>query len=251
VGGRQELTDAHWFEPLAKHMGSAYLRYSFTKGTVHEVDFLERVLALETSSSILDVGCGPGRHALEFARRGHRVTGVDISETFIDVARAAAHKEDLAVDFERFDVRLLPGEWRGGFDAVVCLCQGGFGLMLDPAEDERAMVGMAECLREGGRLALTAFNAYFAVKHFSGAAFDAATGTTSEQTEVRDDRGHPRAATLWAGCYTPKELNLLARRGGLGNVRVFGVEPGAYGEAEPSVDLPEFLLLAERSVAAH
>ncbi|NBY12793.1 MAG: class I SAM-dependent methyltransferase [Actinobacteria bacterium] len=70
----------HWFEELADHMGEAYLRYSFTKGTVQEVDFLVDELELTSSMSILDVGCGPGRHSLELARRGFRVTGIDISE---------------------------------------------------------------------------------------------------------------------------------------------------------------------------
>ena len=51
----------HWFEPLAEHMGSAYLRYSFTKGTVQEVTALEAMLDLPPDARVLDVGCGPGR----------------------------------------------------------------------------------------------------------------------------------------------------------------------------------------------
>ena len=37
---------AHWFEPIADHLGSAYLRYSFTKGTVQEVDHIVAALGL-------------------------------------------------------------------------------------------------------------------------------------------------------------------------------------------------------------
>ena len=48
----------HWFEELADHMGEAYLRYSFTKGTFQEVDFLVDELELTSSMSILDVGFG-------------------------------------------------------------------------------------------------------------------------------------------------------------------------------------------------
>ena len=40
----------HWFEPIADHLGSAYLRYSFTKGTVQEVDFLME--AMEAMGSL-------------------------------------------------------------------------------------------------------------------------------------------------------------------------------------------------------
>ena len=251
MGGSQELNEKHWFEPLAEHMGEAYLRYSFTKGTVQEVDELERLLELEAGCSILDVGCGPGRHAFEFARRGHRVTGVDISESFITIARETARDENLSAKFERLDARNLPANMRGQFDVVVCLCQGGFGLMLEPDEDRRIFSGMAECLRPGGKLALSAFNAYFAVKHFTDATFDAARGINEERTTVRDPAGRTLEANLWTGCYTPRELSLLALLAGLARVKVFGVEPGAYGSRAPSVDLAEFLLVAERSSESH
>ena len=67
--GRRPEPD-HWFEPIADHLGAAYLRYSFTKGTVQEVDFLVDTLGLGRATRVLDVGCGPGRHAHELARRG-------------------------------------------------------------------------------------------------------------------------------------------------------------------------------------
>ncbi|HET9610263.1 MAG TPA: methyltransferase domain-containing protein, partial [Acidimicrobiales bacterium] len=76
----------HWFEPLADHMGDAYLRYSFTKGTAQEVAFLVDVLQLAPGMRVLDVGCGPGRHARALAGRGIEVVGVDISQRFVDLA---------------------------------------------------------------------------------------------------------------------------------------------------------------------
>ena len=62
--------EPHWFEPVADHLGSAYLRYSFTKGTAQEVAFLTDVLGLTPGTRVLDVGCGPGRHARAFAEAG-------------------------------------------------------------------------------------------------------------------------------------------------------------------------------------
>ncbi|MEY2434611.1 MAG: hypothetical protein QOC92_4336, partial [Acidimicrobiaceae bacterium] len=63
----------HWFEPLADHLGAAYLRYSFTKGTEQEVEFLLHELELAPGARVLDVGCGPGRHAHALAARGVEV----------------------------------------------------------------------------------------------------------------------------------------------------------------------------------
>ncbi len=246
-----ELDHDHWFEPLAEHMGSAYLRYSFTKGTLQEVDALERLLDLSPGMSILDIGCGPGRHALEFARRGYRVTGIDISERFIEIATDAARASSLGASFIRHDARDLPAQWESSFDVVVCLCQGGFGLMVEDGEDERVFAGAVASLKPGGSIALSAFNAYFAVKHFAEAHFDAGRGLSTESTEVRDLEGRAMATTLWTGCYTPRELRLLAQRHLLEDVRIHGVEPGAYGEAEPSLELPEFLLLAQRASQPH
>lgn len=241
----------HWFEPLAEHMGSAYLRYSFTKGTTQEVDALETLLGSSSGMTVLDVGCGPGRHALEFARRGYRVTGIDIAQSFVDIANEAARNESLDASFIRHDARSLPGDWKDEFDLVVCLCQGGFGLMVGEGEDDAVFAGMAGALKQGGRLALSAFNAYFVVKHFADAEFDADRGVSAEATEVRDPQGKALAATLWTGCYTPRELRLLAGQHGLAAVRVYGVGPGDYGPRQPTTELPEFLLVAERERQAH
>jgi hypothetical protein len=52
---------------------------------------------------------------------------------------------------------------------------------------------------------------------------------------------------LWTGCYTPRELRLLAEAAGLEVVSLTSVEPGAYGDAPPSTEQPEFLVIARRS----
>jgi len=233
----------HWFNPVAAFVGPAYLRNAFTKGTVQEIDFLVEALGLRPGMRVLDAGCGPGRHTLELARREIAVVGVDTSPDFLALARAAAG--DLPVEFCEVDVREL--EYSEVFDAVICLCQGGFGLLGGDDAELDVVARFTAALRPGGRLALSAFSSYFVVRHLEpDEKFDADTGVNHERAVVRDSTGRERTFDLWTTCYTPRELRLVAARAGLTVDGVFGVHPGRYARERPSIDVPEHLLLAHR-----
>jgi SAM-dependent methyltransferase len=262
VPDRNETT-GHWFEPVADHLGPAYLRYSFTKGTANEVEFVMGALGRPKAASVLDVGCGPGRHALELARRGITVTGVDISQRFVDLARGQAQAEDLNADFVVGDARSLAFD--ATFDAAISLCQGGFGLTGGPLGsaqdrggptadrvelDEPVLAGMARAVRPGGLVIVSAFSAYFQLQDLSPTDhFDADLGVNRETTSVRNDRGDELEVDLWTTCYTPRELRLLARTVGLEVEAVHGVTPGDYRSTSPTIDRPEFLLVARRPMS--
>jgi cyclopropane fatty-acyl-phospholipid synthase-like methyltransferase len=236
----------HWFEDVADHLGSAYLRYSFTKGTRQEIDHLVPALGLRPGMRVLDVGCGPGRHARELAMRGVEVHGIDVSHRFVELASADA---PAGTSFERMDARTLVdrADLADRFDAVICLCQGAFGLMTADDHDQTVVARIARALRPGGRLALSAFSSYFVVKHWDDADFDAGTGVNHERTEIADEAGRKVETSLWTGCYTPRELRLICNARGLQVDSVSSVEPGAYGDDPPTVDTAEFLVLATRT----
>lgn len=250
--GAGERGAGHWFEALAEDLGSAYLRYSFTKGTRNEVEFLIGELGLEPGQRLLDVGCGPGRHAHAFAAAGIEVVGIDISQHFVDLATDTT-PAGVPASFQRCDARNLPFE--GEFDAAISLCQGAFGLVgagpgtedgvataVDP--DGVVLNGIARALRPRGRVAVSAFSAYFAVRYLEDFdTFDAARGVNHERTTVMDEHGKKAEHDLWTSCFTPRELRLLADRADIAVDGVWAVTPGEYARHDPDLDHPEFLLV--------
>lgn len=234
------VPDGPWFNEIAGFLGRAYLRNAFTKGTEQEIAFLVGALGLEPGMCVLDVGCGPGRHAVALADRGITVHGVDLSPDFVGLARERAGEHPAT--FEVLDVRALA--FRDEFDAAICLCQGGFGL-LGGADDEAVIGRIAAAVRPGGAIAVSAFSSYFALRWVeAGDAFDPATGVNHEVATLRNEAGDEITAALWTTCFTARELSLVARAAGLDIVSVSGVTPGDYAIRPVTLDRPELLLLA-------
>lgn len=237
-----------WFGPLADHMQSAYLRYSFTKGTEQEADFLVDVLGLDGSSRVLDAGCGPGRHVRALQSRGVATVGMDLAESFCRLVRHGDPPAPSAVA----DIRSLPTG--PCFDAVISLCQGGFGLLGGPGApidaDVDAVRQLASALRPGGHLVLSAFSSYFQVTYQvgsdGGGDFDVDAGVMHEKTQVKDGAGVDLDADLWTTGFTPRELRFVARLAGLEPEHVWSVDPGDYARRTPDLDHAEFLLVARK-----
>ncbi len=243
--GRREAAShkEHFFEAVARFLGPAYLRYSFTKGTEAEVTTLCEILSLRPGELVLDVGCGPGRHSLALQRRGLRVVGVEIAEDFVKLAAEGAER---CAAFVRGDVRSLPVR-AGSIDAVISLCQGGFGLLGGDEEEEAALSQMARALRVGGRLALSAPSAYFAIRYLEeGDSFHAERGLNHERSVLRGADGTEAEYDLWTTCFTPREMRLLCSRAGLAVRHMWSVSPGRYRRDPPDLDHPELLVVADK-----
>jgi SAM-dependent methyltransferase len=129
-------------------------------------DLIERAAEPPVRAEMLDVGCGRGRHTRVLARRGYRVTGLDLSARAIEVARWRAEAEGLRlgidVRFLQADMRLAHFQER--FDGVVNLFTS-FGYFVDEADHADAISAMAAALRPGGFLVQDFLNVPYVENH--------------------------------------------------------------------------------------
>lgn len=102
---------------------------------------------------VLDVGCGGGILAEALARRGAQVTGIDLGEAPLAVARLHGLESGVAVDYRRLSVERLAAEMPASFDVVTCL------EMLEHVPDPAAVVAAcARLVKPGGQLFFSTIN---------------------------------------------------------------------------------------------
>src|SRR5436305_2588561 len=116
-------------------------------GVAGEIDGAVAMLGITPPCQVLDLCCGPGRHALELARRGFDVVGVDRTAAYLDRARAAADQTSRA-SFVQDDMRHFCRP--DSFDAVINLYTS-FGYFDDPDDDRAVLRNVFRSLRPGGR----------------------------------------------------------------------------------------------------
>lgn len=137
---------------------------SWVEQTAKQVDFIERALCLTGKERILDLACGYGRHSLELARRGYRVTGVDITPSYIEDARKTAAGEGLDAEFICSDIRDVA--YQGEYDAVLNLADGAIGYLENDEENLKIFRVIARALKPGGKSLIDICNREHAVMHF-------------------------------------------------------------------------------------
>src|SRR5947209_6031879 len=121
--------------------------------TERQIEGILTLLALPAGSTILDLCCGHGRHAVPLARRGYHVTGQDLSETFLRRAREAADAQHVQVRWVHGDMRRIPFE--NEFDAAINIFTA-FGYLESEDEDQEVLVQVQvhKALKPGGLFVL-------------------------------------------------------------------------------------------------
>jgi SAM-dependent methyltransferase len=142
---------ADWWKDFFNGLAVEFWRAAVPpEATNADADFLWKHLRLAAGARVLDVACGAGRLTLPLAERGCALTGIDISQEFLEAAAAAAAERGLPVELRRADMRDLPAG--ANFDAAFCF-GNSFGYLEDAA-NEAVIEAVAAALAPGGRLAI-------------------------------------------------------------------------------------------------
>lgn len=197
-----------------------------------EAAFVLKQLKLEKGEALLDLCCGPGRHAVEFAKKGLAVTGYDFSDEYLKEAAARAKKKRVALRLVRGDMRRL--KFRAEFDAAVNLFTS-FGYFLKFSDDLKTLKGAARALKPGGRFLIDIINGDFIRSRFTPRDWHdlgdrylleerraARGGIFNSWTRIDKKSGRIQTRTFFTRLYGRAELSAALCRAGLRPLKFWG-----------------------------
>jgi 2-polyprenyl-6-hydroxyphenyl methylase / 3-demethylubiquinone-9 3-methyltransferase len=198
------FAETWWDEQSWLHMLTALTPARF--GYMRRV-LLEELRLEPTGLRVLDVGCGGGLLAEEFARLGFRVTGVDPSAASLIAAGRHAHQEGLRIEYQVGAGEALPFD-RASFDIVYC-CD-----VLEHVRDlELVIAETARVLKPGGVYLYDTFNRTFASRVIAIWLLQEWSWTSIMPPDVHD----------WKMFIRPAELREILERHGLRSKDVRGL----------------------------
>jgi len=235
---------SNWFEDFFHGITLDLWRKAIPpKQTKAEADFLIKLLNCRPGAHVLDVPCGNGRLSFELAKRGLRITGVDISQEFIEEARSMianlAQDKSPANTSSSDSIRFILGDMRhiedcGVYDGAYCF--GNSFAFLEHAEMEKFLGAVARSLKPGARFIVeTGMAAESVLPHFEEQSSHemgdialtikeryvaAESCIDSEYIFEREGKTESRLAREWI--YTTAEIQRMLERAGFKVLDIYG-----------------------------
>lgn len=151
--GNVDAAEVAKFEALASRWWDPHSEFK----PLHDInplrlDFIDARAGL-AGKQVLDVGCGGGILSEAMAHRGARVTGIDMGEAPLGVARLHAEESDVAIDYQHISVEALAAQQPGTFDVVTCM------EMLEHVPDPASIIrACSQLVRPGGHVFFSTLN---------------------------------------------------------------------------------------------
>jgi len=206
-----------------------------SKRTFEEVEGVLKLLNPPPGAHILDWCGGWGRHSLEFARRGFRVTLLDFARNHLELAREQAELAGLSLELVCADFRHTPSSIKADF--AVNLFTAGIGYLTEE-DDVLALKSLYAALKPGATFLLDTMNLFWLVKHYQSRGWEHDESGTKRLLEEREFdfwTNRNRSLTfLWKveggemvrktdhRIYSPAELAVILRRAGFKPFQLFG-----------------------------
>ena len=246
-GGVSMDHDPRWYEneDFWRELRPMFFNPERWASTVDQVDKIVELLDLQPGARILDLCCGPGRHSLEFARRGYFVTGIDRTAEYLDEARASADKEGLSIEFKQIDMRDFRDE--SAFDAALNIFTS-FGYFDNPEDDRRVIENISASLRVHGKCVIDTIGKEVVARNFRQSDWhrDGDGTIIIEERSICEDwsrinntwtiirDGNQKEFEFTLRCYSAVELASLLTEGGFSNVNCYGGLSGNCYDHEAS-----------------
>jgi SAM-dependent methyltransferase len=157
---RRKRRAKQWFEEIFDDDYLRTLPFLTPRQTEREAKFISESLAIPSGGTLLDLACGYGRHAMELAANGFKVTGLDLSLPLLIRAADAARRVGVNVNFIHGDMREMTFE--NEFDGAYCMFTS-FGYF-DDDTNRKVAANLARAIKPGGKLLLDVANRDYLVR---------------------------------------------------------------------------------------
>lgn len=247
MGEDEWYEDRQFWETFKDHM---FPPESIEKAK-EEIEQIIELAEIEKDEKVLDLPCGVGRHAIPLAEKGHKVTGVDLTEPYIEEAKEKAEESGLDIDFKVEDMR---GFTEGTYDVILHLWNS-FGYFEDRDDDRKTAENFYQLLNEDGRLVMDISTKETIAKGFKPKIWDEKDDRYFlQKREIKDDWNWIEYEVIVVNgdkkevhdmshrLYSARELKTLLKEAGFSKIETYGDFEGE----EYDQDAETLIMVAEK-----
>lgn len=244
-----ETMNSPWENAKFAELSLRNIDEKFLPQTSQQVSFLLECMKMDEKGKLLDLGCGAGRHAIEFVKNGICVTGIDISSTMIEKAKQRALAEEVEIEFieaNLLELDQLP-VYANSFDGAICLCESGIGVIGGAKKDLHFFTTVCSLLKHNAFFIFSCFNGLrrYIRSRDKNPKFDFINGTLLWSAKVAENESEIELTEIQR-LYIPAEIKLLLSLAGFKRVEIGSCVNNEFSYDELGLEDIEMLVIAQK-----